>query len=160
MYDDIAPSYNALHGAEQRGKLDSILHFVDLKPGMAVADIGCGTAHLAPYFAQQSYIGIDPSRPLLEQAPDGVKVICAKGEDIPLPDASQDLVLSLTALHNYDDWGKGIKELARIARNLLIVGVLKKAPQHDAIVQALKARFTTVKTLDDPHDTLLLLRNN
>lgn len=156
MYEHIAPSYNALHGPEQERKLRRFLLRLDLRPGMRVADIGCGTAHLARFFDEQEYVGIDPCVPLLKQAPDGIEVVEAFGEDVPLEDSSQDLVISLTSLHNYNDPVAGIEELARIAKDVVIVGVLKKAHAHDLLVQTVRDHLRVEDVLQDRHDTLLL----
>ena len=158
MYDDIAPGYNELHVGEQRRKLLLALPLLELLPGMKVADIGCGTAHLAEFFEEQEYTGIDPSYPLLQQAPPRTKVIMARGEELPLEDNSQDVVLSMTALHNYDDFVKGVQELFRIAKDQVVVSILKKSPDHDAIRALVLQYGELVDELDDLHDTIIIIR--
>lgn len=158
MYDGIARGYNELHGEEQRRKLRKLLAHVELKPRMSVADIGCGTAHLAPFFAKQRYVGVDPSEGLLRYTPEHVDTVLARGEELPFGAGRFDIVLSLTALHNYGDWEKGVSELDRIAKGLVLVGVLKKAAAHDAIVSHLRRSFHVIAEERDQHDTLLVLR--
>ncbi len=154
MYDHIAASYNELHGAEQRRKLSSLLAVATLPDG-TVLDVGCGTAHLSTYFLD--YVGVDPSQPLLDQAPSNTKVVCARGEDLPFDDNSFPVVVSLTALHNYDDWHLGIDELFRVCSHTALVGVLKKSAEHDAIVSYVRERFSVIHELSDQHDLLLVL---
>lgn len=157
MYDHIALSYNELHGAEQRRKLSLLLSVVSLPRG-SVLDVGCGTAHLASFFPGREYVGVDPSQPLLDQAPSGVRVVCARGEELPFADGSFPVVLSLTALHNYDDWRVGVDELFRVVSGVLLVGVLKKSSVHDGIVAYLRERFVVEHELSDQHDSLLVVR--
>lgn len=157
MYNEIAAGYNELHGLEQRRKLGTLLARCDIKENASVVDVGCGTAHLASFFAHQEYLGIDPSEGLLAFAPEGTTTVLAKGEDIPLDDACADVVLSLTALHNYDDPIKGVQELHRIAKDLVLVGILKKAPSHDGIIKELERLFSISSRVDDLNDTLLVL---
>lgn len=156
MYDEIAASYNALHAEEQKRKFQALIQYVDLDEIETVADIGCGTAHLAPYFKDKTYIGIDPSQGLLKQAPENTEVILAPGEKLPLPDNSQDITLSLTALHNYDDPSKGVKELFRITKNVALIGVLKKGPRAQEIYEQVKSLFNVTAEPSDQHDFLLV----
>jgi ubiquinone/menaquinone biosynthesis C-methylase UbiE len=158
MYDDIAPSYNELHGQEQERKLKALLARTNIPKKAIVLDVGCGTAHLAKYFQQQDYTGLDPSKGLLAQAPKNVKVLMGRGEELPFADDSFDLVLSLTALHNYSDPIKGVQELHRTAKSQALVGVLRKHPSHDDIIKALEDLFSVEHKIQDQHDTLLVLR--
>ncbi len=157
MYDHIASSYNALHGAEQQRKLRALLARVMLPKG-AVLDVGCATAHLSSFFSDREYVGVDPSQPLLDLAPAGVRVLCARGEQLPFSDSAFPVVLSLTALHNYSDFRRGVEELFRVCGDVCLVGVLKKAPASHEIVSLLKQRFSVQEELSDQHDFLLVLR--
>ena len=156
MYKHIADSYNELHGAEQVRKLRSLLAHASLPSG-DVLDVGCGTAHLAPFFSDRRYVGVDPCQELLDHAPRGVEVLCARGEELPFGEESFPVVLSLTALHNYGDWRRGVEELFRVCGGVALVGVLKKSSSHDAIVGALQELFVVSWRGDDVHDSLLVL---
>lgn len=156
MYDDIAPSYNILHGDEQERKLKKLLQNIDLDEYQEVVDVGCGTAHLAEFFSEIEYFGIDPSKELLKQAPTGTNIQVANGQEIPVPDHAADLVLSLTALHNYEKPLVGVDELARICKKTALIGVLKKSSSHDEIVSRIRKQFDVKHVFLDAHDTLFV----
>lgn len=76
----------------------------DIKPGMRVLDVACGTGNLAIPAAKAGAIvtGVDIATNLIEQARvralrEGVKVQFDEGdaEDLPYPDASFDLIISM-----------------------------------------------------------------
>jgi|AntRauTorckE6833_2_1112554.scaffolds.fasta_scaffold93078_2 ubiquinone/menaquinone biosynthesis C-methylase UbiE len=156
MYDHIAGAYNELHGDEQKRKLERLLMYINLKDYHTVVDVGCGTAHLAEYFTELNYFGIDPSQELLKQAPPETAVQQASGEEIPIPDNEVDLVLSLTALHNYDDPIAGVHELARVCNKTALIGVLRKADNHDEILSEIQDVFSIDQMFLDSHDTLIV----
>ena len=158
MYDDIAPSYDELHAAEQRRKLELLLDQADLEGCRSVIDVGCATAHLRAYFPGMQYLGVDPSQPLLDHAPADARTVCANGEDLPVQDRRFDVALSLTALHNYDDPRKGVRELARVTKKHALIGVLKKSAQHDDILDEIRKRFVTEQRITDRHDTLIVAK--
>ncbi|MFT4250278.1 MAG: class I SAM-dependent methyltransferase [Candidatus Woesearchaeota archaeon] len=158
MYDFIASGYDKLHGDEQERKLKKLLTAITLSEYEVVVDVGCATAHLSKFFSQQEYFGLDPSEKLLAQAPRGARVLCARGEEIPIPDAQADLVLSLTALHNYDDPIRGVSELARICSKTTLIGILRKSDSHDTILRAVEECFVVENVFLDAHDTLVVAR--
>lgn len=157
MYEHIADSYNQLHGAEQTRKFVKLTRELILDEYESVVDVGCATAHLSKYFSSQVYLGVDPCKQLLMHAPENVHVVCAYGEALPLEDESADLVMSLTALHNYDDPIQGVRELARICSDTALVGVLKKSSHTSSIVSEIKKYFVIKEHLSDAHDELFVL---
>lgn len=156
MYSHIATSYDELHASEQQRKLRRLLQAITLQAYSSVLDVGCATTHLRPFFSEQDYLGVDPCQELLNQAPSHVPTLCAAGEDLPLEDNHSQLVVSLTALHNYDDPVKGVKELARVSSHAALIGVLRKSPEHDEIIQEINKRFFVRAVFVDQHDTLLV----
>lgn len=70
-----------------------------IRPGMTVLDVGCGAS--LPYRADGAYvIGLDPSEASLAQNTDVDERIVGSALDIPLADASVDLVVMFYALHH------------------------------------------------------------
>ena len=158
MYKHIANSYNQLHAAEQERKLSVLLARADLSEYESLIDVGAGTAHLAKHFKHLRYVALDPEQALLAQAPKHVTTVVARGEEIPYPNNSFDCALSLTALHNYQDPLRGVAELVRITKHLVLVGVLKKSSLHDEIVSELNNLLDVEHTIHDQHDTLIVAR--
>ena len=88
-----------------------------------VLDVGCGTGRLLREVRKRwpsaQVIGIDPAPRMVEVAsrlaPD-ITFRVGSGEDLPLPDASVDLVLSTTSFHHWHDQAAGVREVSRVLR--------------------------------------------
>jgi SAM-dependent methyltransferase len=92
--------------------------------GADVIDIGCGTGFHLPMFAAtaRAVVGVEPHPPLVRRARDriaelpGVRVVEAGAEQIPLPDASADLVHARTAYFFGPGCEPGLAEADRLLR--------------------------------------------
>ncbi|MEW1960732.1 class I SAM-dependent methyltransferase [Kineococcus sp. NPDC059986] len=79
--------------------------------GLAVLDLGCGDAHFGLVALQagaRSYLGVDNSRAMLEQARQVLTgteahVQHSSIEELQLPDGTFDLIVSRMALHHVED---------------------------------------------------------
>lgn len=93
--------------------------------GLDVVEFGCGTAYFSAWLARRGArpVGVDPTPAQLEtarrcMAETGIEfpLVQAAGEDVPLPDASFDLVLSEYGASIWADPYKWIPESARLLR--------------------------------------------
>ncbi|MCW5829604.1 MAG: class I SAM-dependent methyltransferase [Deltaproteobacteria bacterium] len=92
-------------------------------PG-SIVDLGSGpgvlTHRLARQFPQAEVTGIEPSTPMLKRAnatpAPGVRFIEGSAENIPLPDASADLLVSHNSIKHWRDRTKGLQEIARVLK--------------------------------------------
>ena len=93
--------------------------------GLDVVELGCGTAYFSAWLARRGarVVGVDPTPAQLEtarrmQERTGLEfpLIEAPGEDVPLPDASFDLVLSEYGASIWADPLRWIPEAARLVR--------------------------------------------
>jgi ubiquinone/menaquinone biosynthesis C-methylase UbiE len=93
--------------------------------GLDVVELGCGTAYFSAWLARRGAraVGVDPTPAQLEtarrlQRATGIQLelVEATGEDVPLPDASFDLVLSEYGASIWADPYRWIPEAARLAR--------------------------------------------
>ena len=93
--------------------------------GLDVLDLGCGTAYFSAWLARRGArpVGVDPTPAQLEtarrmQAQFGLSfpLVPGPGEDVPLPDASFDLVVSEYGASIWADPYRWIPEAARLLR--------------------------------------------
>ncbi|KAH3744420.1 Demethylmenaquinone methyltransferase [Pelomyxa schiedti] len=143
-YDSIARGYERLHKEEQLKKIAVITQhpFGAVSPTDKLLDVGCGPCFCAwPCVAT----GIDPSAELLKFAAKNapsMRVILSRAEDIGdhFAENEFDVVVSLTAIQNFDDLDKGLSEMVRVCKGRFCLTFLKassKAPRIEAIINSL-----------------------
>lgn len=135
-YNQIAKSYNELHGKEQIQKAKLILKHI--KPKGKLLDIGAGTGIATKLFEPYcDCTALDPSQELLKQYTR--KKIIGKAESLPFKDKTFDTIISLTALH-HTDLKQAIKEINRVAKNngIIAISFLKKSKKLNQAKQLLK----------------------
>jgi len=119
-YDQIGMGYNTTRAADPY--LTSRLYdLLQAQPGKLYLDIGCGTGNYLTSLSRLglSFIGIDPSEVMLQQARSkgtDATFICAKAESIPLPDAHLDGAIAMVTLHHWDDLQTGLSEVCRVLK--------------------------------------------
>lgn len=92
-------------------------------------DVGCGTGHLAGFWAEQglSAVGLDIDAARLKFArlrwPD-VPVVLGDALDLPFRDGSFDIVALVTVLEFVSAPEKALREAARVARQGILLGAL------------------------------------
>ena len=159
-YDTIAPGYEELHEKEQLEKLNIIAEHIKPKPAPTdkLLDVGCGSG-VSTRFWKCDRTGIDPSQELLKVAkqkdPEGNYVL-APAEKIPLPDNSFDIVISITAIHNFSDPEQGLKEIKRVGKKDFAFSVLKKAKNYAQIENWIEQMFKVVKKTEHSKDTIFI----
>lgn len=152
-YNKLAKSYNELHKEEQLKKIKIILKNINLKKTDKVLDIGCGTAFYHSFFP--NYTGIDNSKQMLNQSK--ANVIQANAEKIPFSDKSFDLVISITAIHNFKNIEKAIKEIKRVAKKQIVISVLKRSKHFPKIKKLLHKYFKNLKEIKEEKDIIFLI---
>jgi ubiquinone/menaquinone biosynthesis C-methylase UbiE len=97
-------------------------HVPQVRP-LDVLDLGSGVGRLTPGLAEEfqgQVYGVEPSdrmREAAEQAPHpGVTYLRGSAEDIPLPEASVDVVLMFLSFHHFTDQLQGLREVRRVLR--------------------------------------------
>jgi SAM-dependent methyltransferase len=130
--DTVIPSPNIwnwpdIYEAENRaqdveGAIWSALREVVPWAGADVLDVGCGDGFHVPVFAAEaaSVVGVEPHTPLVARARarlgDRARVLEARAEALPLPDASVDLVHARTAYFFGKGCEPGLAEAQRVLR--------------------------------------------
>lgn len=163
-YDEISEGYNELHKEEQLKKLKIIKDNLEIKKSYKLLDIGCGTGFSFELFDCKLF-GIEPSLELLKQLPDKLlgKVIAkqADAEKIPFQDRFFDIIISVTAIQNFEDVDKALEEIIRISKPKvqIIISCLKKSTKLKNIKNKLEKYFNIDKEIEEEKDIIFILKN-
>ena len=161
-YNSIASSYNELHSEEQLKKLHLIKdylkeHNIDLK-NKKILDLGSGTG-ISTKFFNETTIGLEPSSEMISQG--NYLALQGNAESIPLKDKSFDVITCLTAIHNFKNPEKSIKEMHRVLKekNLVIITILKRSANLEKILALVKSHFKITDEIDEDKDIILISNN-
>jgi ubiquinone/menaquinone biosynthesis C-methylase UbiE len=118
LYDSIGQSYSKFRLPDAR-IIKILLDLLRLDKGKVIADIGAGTGSYSQALADKGFFirAVEPSLVMQKQAMKHPQVQWLRGyaENIPLPAASVDAVISLLASHHFSNLAKSLQEMDRIA---------------------------------------------
>ncbi|MFH0874385.1 MAG: class I SAM-dependent methyltransferase [archaeon] len=154
-YNSIAEGYNMLHEKEQENKLSIILNEINIKKKDKLLDVGCATGNSFKSINCDCY-GIDPSIRLLEKCQKKVRLYLGRAEDLPFPDNYFDIVISITAIHNFANVKAGIKEMKRVGKSIFAFSVLKKSKKFAFIEKTIIKNFNIINTVDEGVDKIYI----
>ncbi|MFN7087130.1 MAG: class I SAM-dependent methyltransferase [Burkholderiales bacterium] len=99
----------------------------------SVLDVGCGTGYFTSYFAQRAIgpvVGLDPNLEWLDyaasHAPRRIAWVAGRGEALPFAARSFDVTVSVTALCFIADQEKALREIVRVTRRRIVLGLLNR----------------------------------
>ncbi len=134
----------------QQKVLEVIGQHISTPPG-AVLDVGCGTGRLLRSIHERwpdaVLTGVDPAGGMIEMACELAPYATFKpgfAEELPLPDASIDVITSTFSFHHWSDQVAGLREVVRVLRP---EGYFFLA---DAMVSGWLARFLPVERFRRP----------
>ena len=119
-YDRIGIDYNVTRKADPYIAEQLLTHLLPTSEGIYL-DIGCGTGNYTHEFEKRGFqfIGIDPSKEMLEKARQKNKNIdwrIGAAESIALLDKTVDGIVGSLTLHHWTDLEKGFSELYRVLK--------------------------------------------
>lgn len=153
-YAGISQGYEELHKDEQLGKLRIVLQRLPYNKTDKVLDVGCGTGLSSSLFNCQKF-GVDPTFELLEQAKARLPVVQGIAENLPFRDNSFEIVVCLTALHNFTDPVRGLLEMKRVGMGKFAISILKRAKNCEELMKMVSQTFKVREMLEDPKDFIL-----
>lgn len=159
-YDQISQGYEELHKAEQEAKLMIIKANIAIRPDYKLLDVGCGTG-ITSQFAEHGcfVVGADPAIKLLDKSKKKKKPdfrVCAEAEHLPFKGNSFDIVVSVTAIQNFHDIGKGLNEIKRVGKNKFALTFLKRSDKKDKIIKIIKKLFKVQRIIEEEKDIILI----
>ena len=158
-YDEISSGYEELHKEEQIKKVSLIKNYLKVKASDKLLDVGCGTGLTTESWDCKRY-GVDPAPKLLERArqKDKIEYKLAPAEKIPYPDGFFDIVISITAIQNFEDIEKGLKEIKRVGKNKFVLSFLKKSSKKDMIDKLIRKLFKVKEVVEEEKDMIYFCR--
>jgi SAM-dependent methyltransferase len=116
LWDGRAEAYRASERHAAGMDLDLVVEWCEAGPGVTALDVATGGGHVARRLREAgcSVVACDISPGM---SPD---VIC-RAEDLPFADSSFDVVVSRIAAHHFDDVPAAVREMARVARRLVVI---------------------------------------
>lgn len=153
-YNEISEGYEELHKEEQLDKIRLIKKYIDIKEKDLLLDVGCGTG-LTTRFWKCRVFGIDPAIELLKKVKNGFYVN-AEAENIPFKDGQFDWVISITAIQNFHEIDKALKEIKRVGKNKFVLTFLKKSLRKNEIKEKINKIFNVNKFIEQDKDFILI----
>ncbi|MFC1697131.1 class I SAM-dependent methyltransferase [Nanoarchaeota archaeon] len=168
-YNSISSGYDGLHGEEQRKKLELVKSLlkdkkIEISKETKLLDVGCGTGISSDFDCDVT--GIDPSEDLIRIAkkkfPDK-KFIVGKAEELPFSDKEFDIVISLTAVQNFDDIKKGLSEIRRVVKDdgIVIISILKKSDkvsQFECVIEMFEQDGMKIENIEEEKDYVYFIK--
>jgi ubiquinone/menaquinone biosynthesis C-methylase UbiE len=127
-YDQLSSGYNELYGDEQRAKYVFVNDWLASLQGMTL-DVGAGTGLINEFM--KPAVLMDSSFSMLVKAA-GVRVV-ADARFLPFKDASFNNITCFTVLQDVFDKQLLVDELARVARDKILITVLKKLKSREEL---------------------------
>ncbi len=163
-YTQTAKSYNELHGSEQLKKINIVLENIKIKPKDKILDVGCGTGIFFEELERRrikcSKFGIEPSKEMLKQCRAKAELKQGFAETLPYKDKTFDIITSITAIHNFKNIKKAIKEMKRVLKDKgrAAITALKKSAKAEEIKKELLNEFKLIKEIEEEKDSIFILQ--
>lgn len=160
-YDQIADGYDELHKEEQLKKLAIIKNSGIVKVGDNLLDVGCGSGFSLDYFNVSSAVGVDPSAGLVSKYSGNQKIMVERAEQLNFEDDLFDVVISITAIQNFDCVPEGLKEIKRVGKKRFALTYLKKSSKAQEIEDLMSEIFAefSIKRIEEEKDIIFLIKS-
>ena len=157
FYSTISSSYNKLYEEEQLKKLNLIKQSIEIKNNSLLLDIGSGTGISSSFFNCKT-IALDNNLDMLKKY-SGLKINAA-AEFLPFKSKIFDIILSVTAIQNFNDMESSIKEIKRISRenSQIIITCLKKSKKLNKIREIMNKNFV-FREIEEEKDIIFLVKH-
>ena len=118
LYDRIGRTYATTRRPDPR--IQAAI-FAALGDAETVVNVGAGTGSYEP---PQTVLAVEPSAVMIAQRPPGsAPAVQATAEQIPLADGACDAALASLTIHHWPDRPRGLAEMRRVARRVVVFTV-------------------------------------
>jgi len=95
-------------------ELEFLLRY--LRPKDAILSVGCGPAVIEGALLDRGFsvVGLDVSAQALQGAPDGLRTVAARAEEMPFAAGSFDVVISIVSLQFIENYQAAIAKIAQV----------------------------------------------
>jgi len=152
-YNEISKGYDELYGEEQMNKARLIASKLVLKKDDKLLDVGCGTGFYLDLF-ECDVTGVDPSEELIKEYKGNHQVLLGRAEELDFADDYFDVVISITAIHNFDDIERGLKEIERVGKNRFVFSVMKRSDKFGLIERLINELFVINEKVFEDKDVI------
>ena len=126
-----------------------------LHDARSVINVGAGCGSYEP---DSVVAAVEPSMVMISQRPEGsAPAVCGVAESLPFADDSADACSAILTIHHWSDLARGIAELARVARERLVILTWdhRVAAESWLLRDYFPAAAATDRALAVPMDTLV-----
>ena len=117
QYDRIGAGYTATRRTDPRIRAAI---WAALGDAESVLNVGAGTGAYEP--DDRAVTAVDPSATMLAQRPRGAAdAVRASAEALPFEDDSFDIAMAILSDHHWQDRGRGLREMRRVARGRVLL---------------------------------------
>jgi SAM-dependent methyltransferase len=117
IYDRIGAGYARVRATDPR--IAARIHAA-LGASETVVNVGAGTGSYEP--GDRAVVAVEPSSTMIEQrAPGAAPVVQASATHLPFRDGAFAAALAVLTVHHWPDRGRGLAELARVARDGVVL---------------------------------------
>ncbi len=155
-YDIIAPGYDELHKEEQLKKYRLIQKNLGIGEENTLLDVGCGTGFSSEIFNCR-IIGIEPSREMVKKnkTSENSELFQGRAEHLPFKDGIFDVIICVTAIHNFENPRKALEEMKRVGKGKGAITILKKAKKAKELRTLVQDFFNIDKVVEEDKDSIL-----
>jgi SAM-dependent methyltransferase len=117
IYDQIGEGYHNLRNPDPRIGRNVIHALGDVE---TLVNVGAGAGSYEPL--DRNVVAVEPSLTMIRQRRPGIApIVQASAVDLPFRDGAFEAALAVLTVHHWPDRPRGLRDLARVARNRVVV---------------------------------------
>ena len=116
LWDERADAYRRSKTHAEGEDLDLVVEWCAPGPGRKVLDVATGGGHVARRLREQ-----DCEVVTTDSSPGMKPDVVSRAEDLPFADGSFDCVVSRIAPHHFADIRRGVDEMARVSKDVVVI---------------------------------------